>query len=85
MITTSPPPSKYHQAQMALPVPAELAAGWLDRATGAGGCDEHTGNDITGWLSETLAAEIRPMLLLTALTSPAPSPDGIFLPLAEPL
>lgn len=43
---------------MALPVPAELAAGWLRGATGAGGRDERTGDDITGWLSGTLAAEI---------------------------
>lgn len=34
---------------MALPVPAELAAGWLRDATRAGGHDKHTRrNDITG-------------------------------------
>ena len=42
------PIKKKHQVQMALPVPAELAAGWLCGATGAGGCDEHTSDDITG-------------------------------------
>lgn len=42
------PTKNKHQVQMALPVPAELAAGWLRGATGAGGCDEHTSSDITG-------------------------------------
>lgn len=64
---------------MALPVPAELAAGWLQGSTGTGGCDELVAGDITDWLSGTLAAEIRPMLLLKASASPALSLNGVFL------
>lgn len=61
-----------------LPVPAELAVGWLWGARGAGGCDEHTSK----WhhlLSGTLATEIWPMLLLSASARPAPSLDVVFL------
>lgn len=47
--STPPVPGEHHRVQMALPGPAETAAGWLRGATGAGGCDERTGNnDITG-------------------------------------
>lgn len=74
--TTTPPlPGENQQVQMALPVPAELAAGWLRRATGAGGCDERTSDDITCSVAPW-QHEMRPMLLLSALASP--SLDGVF-------
>lgn len=64
---------------MALPVPAGLTAGWLQGATGAGGYDERTSNDISGWLSGTLAADITLTLLLRPSASPAPCLDDVFL------
>lgn len=72
------PAKQNHQVQMVLPVPAELAAGWLQRSTGAG-CDERTASDITAWLSGTLAAQIQAMLLLNASASPVSSLNGVFL------
>lgn len=68
------PTKKNHQAQMALPVPVVLTAGWLGGATGR---EDVKSNDITGWLGETLAAEIWPMLLFGTWASPAPSVDHV--------